>query len=827
MPNRALPKPFDAYKGKESYIFVSYAHKDALLVYPELLSLAQQGYRIWYDEGIEPGNDFFEEIASAINLCSTFIVFITPNSVASKYVSKEISFAIEFNKNILPIYLTETILPHGLQLKIGDIQAVLKYKPGEEEYLRKIARVLPETLRSENAGVTQQDLLLYTAKLKQVSRSLPIWSYLLGGLVILGMIFSLVYFNLSWAFRPSLMPTAPQVLNTQPPATPLPVLPSPSVTPQPTATDIPPTSAPTLSGTPTSSPTVLPGIGHTRVSNIDQMVLDSVPQGNFLMGISEEQKNSLISSGGKLNDLNMELPQHQVWLDDYWIDQTEVSNAQFDLFVKDTGYKTDAEKSGKSWVYNLDSQNWEEKDKADWRHPRGPYTIITNLETHPVVHVSWNDAAAYCKWAGRRLPTEAEWEKAAKGTDNRTYPWGNQAAAGNLLNMADKNLPLIRSDNTIDDGFEYTAPVGNYSAGASPYGALDMAGNVWEWVEDWYQKYGGADQRNPKGSATGQEHVERGGSWFNTLIEMRTTARGHFSPNYSVSNGGFRCAQSDSSAAGSTVGLVLASQDNSLMKELSDTSQKWASDQGVADLQVVGPKTFDATAEIEAIKKLIVRKVDIIIISPPPDISSITPVTQEAISAGIKVVYIDSSDASNLGIPYVSVDNRQGAKLAGDALAMKIGKDGKVVILAGSEGFDQSTQRTNGFNDAISEGGLVLLDTKPADWDYQTAKKWTAEYIKRYPDLQGIMCDNDSMAMGAIDALKTAGKNGHIQVVGFDNMPEVQDLLRSGDLLATVDQSFTNQVLTAIQVGQRMLKGEKVSGLIKTNARLVQASNLK
>jgi formylglycine-generating enzyme required for sulfatase activity/ABC-type sugar transport system substrate-binding protein len=561
------------------------------------------------------------------------------------------------------------------------------------------------------------------------------------------------------------------------------------------------------------------------------MVLVSVPEGNFQMGTSEEQKANLLSAGVKSDSISMEFPQHQVWLDSFWIDQTEVTNGQFDLFVKDTGYKTDAEKSGKSWVFNLDSQSWEEKEKADWMHPRGPYTNITNLEKHPVINVSWNDAAAYCKWAGRRLPTEAEWEKAAKGTDNRAFPWGDQQPDGNLVNMADNNLPADWSDKNIDDAFQYAAPVGSFPAGASPYGALDMAGNVWEWTNDWYEIYAGEDQRNPSGATTRQEHVERGGGWFNTWLQMRASARDKFSPDHTDTNGGFRCALSDTAVPATNVGLVLPFLDNPWMIEIADNSQKWGSEKGNVAVQVVGPQNLDISAEIEAFKKLVSKKMDIIVVNPGPDLESLVPVTREAINAGIKVVYFDTNDngvtANNLGIPYVGVDNREGAKLSGIALANKIGKGGKVIILAGSEGTEIATQRTNGFNDAVSEGGLVLLDTKTADWDYQTAKKWTAELIEKHPDLQGIMCGNDYMAMGAIDALRTAGKNGQIQVVSFDNLIDVQDLLRSGDLLATIDQSGSNQAITAIQVGQRMLSGEQVSGWIKSDVKLVQASDIK
>ena len=131
-----------------------------------------------------------------------------------------------------------------------------------------------------------------------------------------------------------------------------------------------------------------------------------------------------------------EKPQHKVTLDAFWIDRTEVTNAMFAKFVAATSYKTDGEKAGKGFVLNLTSGQWEEMAGADWQHPRGPGSDLAGLDQHPVVQVSWNDATAYCAWAGRRLPTEAEWEKAARGTDGRKFPWGNQNVAGDLLNFS-------------------------------------------------------------------------------------------------------------------------------------------------------------------------------------------------------------------------------------------------------------------------------------------------------------------------------------------------------------------------------------------------------
>jgi serine/threonine-protein kinase len=204
----------------------------------------------------------------------------------------------------------------------------------------------------------------------------------------------------------------------------------------------------------------------------------------------------------------------------------------------------DAEKSGKAWVLFLTA--WEEINGADWQHPRGPGNGLSGLENHPVVQVSWNDAVAYCAWAGRRQPTETEWEKAARGADGRMYPWGNQAPNGNLANYADKNLAVSRADMNVDDGYQFIAPVGSYPSGVSLYGALDMVENVYEWVADWYTDtyYQQSPSSNPAGPSSGETRVVRGGSWSDDVRGVRYASRRKGAPEHGVDNGGFRCAAS-------------------------------------------------------------------------------------------------------------------------------------------------------------------------------------------------------------------------------------------------------------------------------------------
>jgi formylglycine-generating enzyme required for sulfatase activity/tRNA A-37 threonylcarbamoyl transferase component Bud32 len=300
----------------------------------------------------------------------------------------------------------------------------------------------------------------------------------------------------------------------------------------PSATFTPPvTSTSIATSTPRITPTPVLGVGSTWISPKDGMTMLYIPAGDFSMGSNDGSDD--------------EKPVHTVYLDAYWIDQTEVTNDMFAEFVSDTAYETDAEKSGSSWTYQNGS--WDQVNGANWNHPRGPGSNLSGLGNHPVVHVSWNDAKAYCEWRGdgTRLPTEAEWEKAAGWDDDRreqrVYPWGD-AFDGSRLNFCDKNCPASWADKTVDDGYEFTAPIGSYPLGASFYDLLDMAGNVWEWVSDWYDAYPGNTVSND--SYGTKYRVLRGGSWDLYEDFVRSSNRDRADPFYANDLVGFRCSRS-------------------------------------------------------------------------------------------------------------------------------------------------------------------------------------------------------------------------------------------------------------------------------------------
>jgi formylglycine-generating enzyme required for sulfatase activity len=233
-------------------------------------------------------------------------------------------------------------------------------------------------------------------------------------------------------------------------------------------------------------------------------------------------------------------PVHQVCLDEYSIDRTEVTVRQFAQFVQETGYLTVAERVGEALVF-LDrgggQYGWEYVGGASWRRPGGP-SGSSPSDSMPVAQIDWEDALAYCQWAGGRLPTEAEWEHAARGPSNALYPWGNDRPTGSLLNFCESNCPGGGGEAAQDDGYARGAPVASFPANA--FGLYDMAGNVWEWVADWYGPYTSASQDNPAGPGSGTEHVLRGGSWGYGAGAARSTYR--FAPgDEPAETYGFRC----------------------------------------------------------------------------------------------------------------------------------------------------------------------------------------------------------------------------------------------------------------------------------------------
>lgn len=280
----------------------------------------------------------------------------------------------------------------------------------------------------------------------------------------------------------------------------------------------------------------------------------AVPGGEFAMG--GDDPDAFPDDG--------EGPVRTVQVSPFRIDATAVTNRQFAAFVKATGYETDAERFGWSFVFHLfigpaarphvmdatvpGAPWWLAVEGATWRAPEGPGSDVTTRPQHPVVHVSWRDAAAYAAWAGKRLPTEAEWEKAARGGLHQAkYAWGDQLVPKNRwrCNIWQGDFPRV---NTVEDGHVGPAPVKSYAPNG--YGLYEVAGNVWEWCADWWSTTWHAEERpqtriDPVGPPEGEFRVTRGGSYLchhSYCNRYRVAARTRNTPDSSTGNTGFRCA---------------------------------------------------------------------------------------------------------------------------------------------------------------------------------------------------------------------------------------------------------------------------------------------
>ena len=231
-----------------------------------------------------------------------------------------------------------------------------------------------------------------------------------------------------------------------------------------------------------------------------------VPAGSFMMG--------------REDGLEDQQPVHEVYLDAYWMDRTEVTNAMFAAFLNEEGNQREGEAT---W---LDAEDMDVRIRL----MNGDWAVLYGYEDHPVTEVSWYGALAYCDWAERRLPSEAEWENAARGEDGRRYPWGND------------NITCDRANFIGCQGG--TSVVGTHPTGASLYGVMDMAGNVWEWVADWYAEdaYSHSSETNPTGPLLGTTHVLRGGSWALSRYSFHLAVRRSEDPGFADSHLGFRCA---------------------------------------------------------------------------------------------------------------------------------------------------------------------------------------------------------------------------------------------------------------------------------------------
>jgi len=281
------------------------------------------------------------------------------------------------------------------------------------------------------------------------------------------------------------------------------------------------------------------------------------------------------------------------------------------------------------------------------------------------------------------------------------------------------------------------------------------------------------------------------------------------------------------------VGLVMKSLANEFFKSMEEGAVKYAKADGTFTLIPVGMNSeTDIDTQISAMENFITQKVDIICVAPADSVGLVAPV-KKAIAAGITVVNFDVSldgkalkEAGLQGLVFVGPDNKDGAYLAGEALAKKLGKGGKVFIIEGNPGADNAKMRKAGFDRAAKKYGLNVLASMTAHWETEEANTLMTNLLTKHPDVQGVMAANDSMALGIVKALDAAKLSGKVQVVGFDNIPAIQKLIKEGKVLATIDQFGPDMATNCIKTGFRMKKGEKLTGWRKTPVTLITAKNV-
>ncbi len=447
--------------------------------------------------------------------------------------------------------------------------------PVEAAILQAIA--LPLASRFQNAAEMRQALQPAGGPLpRPAPTSVPPWIWALGGavvmLVVVGLLALVTGRGLSGDLGTpavALLPATPTPINTitavpisltntptdtpvTPTSTPtatsthtpiptdIPVTPTSTPTATSTHTPIPtdipvtPTSTPTATSIPTSTPvTPNPGDIHTDSHGVPMVY---VPAGPFEMGSSADvglaECKKLRSNHDECQRswFEDEEPVHTITLYAFYIDQYEVTNAQFAVFLNEQGSE-----GGAIWLDADDGGMHIHQQGGIWQ-------VDDGYADHPVIKVSWYGARAYCEWRGTRLPTEAEWEKAARGVDGRLYPWGNEFD-GRRANFCDSNCEHEWANRDYDDGYAFTAPVGFYSNGISPYGVYDMAGNVWEWVQSEYRDYPYQTDDGREDSSGTNARVLRGGSWYNVGDCVRAALRDDYNLTVAYYEVGFRCVR--------------------------------------------------------------------------------------------------------------------------------------------------------------------------------------------------------------------------------------------------------------------------------------------
>ncbi len=470
------------------YTFISYAHENTRFALKLARDLQKHNILVRIDQWDESTEGEWDRaLERMISGCSHFLVVLSPAAVNSWVVQEQFSWAAGTGKNIVPVLYQSCDFPPPLQ-------NTPYYDFVGHNYKIALGQLLMRYFPNREAK------LGYSQKLREVSDKLTqtwsntlrplLWPGWLGPAILLLLLFIATSFY--WRSSQNVY-----------------------VAPEPRYE-----SLAVINSTPTPVP--LPTPVKTTIRDQDGQEMVMIPAGEFLMGSAE---TDLLAGDD-------EKPQHTIYLDTFWIDKTEITWGQYQQCVE-TGVCTPTRTRGVNYQQCVENGVCAPVEVEDG---------VSIDDLMPVVAVTWEQASTYCKWVGARLPTEAEWEKSARGTDGRLYPWGNEFD-GKRLNYCDKQCVADWRDRTLDDGYRYAAPIGRFPEGVSPYGVLDMSGNVWEWTADWYapDSYANLAYKNPTGPDIGDQRVIRGGSWTYHPKSIRVAKRYRDTQTSSHDNNGFRC----------------------------------------------------------------------------------------------------------------------------------------------------------------------------------------------------------------------------------------------------------------------------------------------
>ena len=476
------------------HIFISYSHMDKDYVHQLQEALLSQGFNVWIDDRIDYGTRWPKVIQDHLDDCDAFIVIVSENSFESEWVQNEVTRAKRIGKPFFPLLLSGS---PWLSIESTQYVDVTNKQLPPEKFYERLSHVTPRGERSEHptaetltkresaqSAAQSRRAELVEAEVEGSAHEAPKFKFSIRQwwwiiLMIVGIIGIGIVLWLNGTFQP---PSIPNPTETSSPA------PHPSST-----ASLTPTPKPTLTPIPSSSSTAVGG---------QSVPMILVPAGNFIMG----------SDNGNAD----EKPVHTVFLDAFYIDKYKVTNALYKLCVDN--YVCAAPRFFNSYL-------------------RPTYYGDSRYDQYPVIGVTWDMAKAYCEWRGARLLTEAEWEKAARGTDGRMYPWGNS------IDQSRANYNNNGDPNYVGD----TSKVDAYPSGVSPYGMFDMAGNLWEWVADIYDANYYASLTlpvaNPLGPTSGPYRVIRGGSWDSDAQSVRSARRSWNDPSNANIYIGFRCGR--------------------------------------------------------------------------------------------------------------------------------------------------------------------------------------------------------------------------------------------------------------------------------------------